>query len=93
MEQYKRDKYFVERVGDNLYVLFRIIPAEIDKRTVLIRTKLAESDHKAPLVRMAKILAGLTGGRAQYFSGSPEKSYSLKSIKPNLKVEEKEKNG
>ena len=87
MERYERDKYFVERVGDNSYILFRIIPADIDKRTVLIRTKLAESKSKAPLVKMAKILAGLTGGRAQYLSGSPEKDYSLKAIKQNLQEE------
>ena len=84
MEQYKRDMYFVKRDGDSWYILFRIIPAEVDKRTVLIRTKLAESDHKAPLAKMAKILAGLTGGSAQYLSGNVEKSYSLKAIKPNL---------
>lgn len=88
MERYKRDKYFVERVGDSLYILFRIIPAEVDKRTVLIRTKLAESENKSPLVKMAKILAGLTGGRAQYLSGNhSDKSYSLKAVKPNLQEE------
>ena len=84
MEQYKRDMYFVKRDGDSWYILFRIIPAEVDKSTVLIRTKLAESKNKAPLVKMAKLLAGLTGGSAQYLSGSPEKNYSLKAIKPNL---------
>lgn len=87
MVRNERDKYFVERVGDSLYILFRIIPAEVDKRTVLIRTKLAESDHKAPLAKMAKLLAGLTGGSAQYLSGIPEKSYSLKAIKPNIQEE------
>ena len=87
MNQYERDKYFVKRDGDSWYILFRIIPAEVDKRDILIRTKLAESKNKAPLVKMAKILAGLTGGSAQYLSLGNEKNYSLKPIEPSLQEE------
>ena len=33
LDRYERDKYFVERVGDNSYILFRIIPAYVELKT------------------------------------------------------------